>query len=154
MDRDRKSPGLKALQGHIWEDGYREGALTGDVFPDVPTAFRRWRDAGVRVSIYSSGSVLAQRLLFSSTPYGDLTPHIDRFFDTSVGAKVSADSYRRIAEALGLPASRQLFVSDVVAELDAARGAGYRVLLSVRPGNRPQQIAIPVDVVERFDEIG
>ena len=101
MDQDRKSPGLKLLQGQVWEEGYRSGELKGEVFADVAPALRRWRDAGVAVAIYSSGSELAQRLLFGSTASGDLTPLLARFFDTAVGAKQAADSYRRIARELG-----------------------------------------------------
>jgi 2,3-diketo-5-methylthio-1-phosphopentane phosphatase len=67
MDRDRKSPELKRLQGWIWERGYRAGELTGEVFPDVPRALARWRAAGIDAAIYSSGSVLAQKLLFGQT---------------------------------------------------------------------------------------
>jgi enolase-phosphatase E1 len=138
MDQDRKSSGLKAVQGLIWEEGYRRGDLHGIVFPDVAPAMRRWHAAGKRIAIYSSGSVLAQRLLFSTTPDGDLTTIIDGFFDTGVGAKVDANSYRRISEALGVPPARVLFVSDVDAELAAAAKAGCQVLLSERPGNPPQ----------------
>jgi len=76
MDRDRKSTGLKSLQGRIWEEGYRSGALRGEVFADVPRAFERWRRQGRDIAIFSSGSVLAQKLLFASTPAGDLTSHI------------------------------------------------------------------------------
>ena len=101
MDRDRKSPGLKLLQGLIWEDGYRAGVLKGEVFADVPPALQRWRDAGLDVAIYSSGSELAQRLIFGSTADGDLTRFISRFFDTAVGAKSAPASYRRIAAELG-----------------------------------------------------
>jgi enolase-phosphatase E1 len=137
MDRDRKSPGLKLLQGQIWEQGYRSGELHGDVFTDVEPALRRWRDAGIVVAIYSSGSELAQRLLFGSTRQGDLTPFILRFFDTAVGAKQAPDSYRRIARELACPADEILFISDVTTELDAARSAGCQALLCVRPGNRP-----------------
>jgi len=137
MDRDRKAPGLKELQGLIWQRGYEEGALRGDVFADVPDALRRWHDSGVTIAIYSSGSVLAQQLLFRSTPFGDLTPFIDAYFDTSVGAKREAESYRTIAERLGKPPARCLFISDLPAELAAARAAGLRAILSVRPGNAP-----------------
>ena len=98
MDRDRKSPGLKRLQGLIWEDGYQAGVLRGEVFPDVPPALRRWRAAGITTAIYSSGSELAQRRLFQSTPEGDLTPLIVGFFDTAVGSKRDPASYRRIAD--------------------------------------------------------
>ena len=141
MDRDRKSPGLKALQGLIWEEGYSRGELRGLVFDEVPGAMRRWRAEGKTIAIYSSGSVLAQRRLFQTTPAGDLTTIIDGFFDTSVGAKVDRESYERIAAALGTAPGRILFVSDVTAELSAARQAGCQVRLATRPGNALQRDA-------------
>ncbi|MEO8258954.1 MAG: acireductone synthase [Acidobacteriota bacterium] len=152
MDRDRKSPALKLLQGLIWEGGYRTGVLKGDVFADVPPALQRWRGAGLDIGIYSSGSELAQRLIFGRTPYGDLTPFISRFFDTGVGAKGTPASYQRIAAALGRAADRLLFVSDVTTELDAAAAAGCRAILCVRPGNRPQPDH-PYGMIASFDEI-
>jgi enolase-phosphatase E1 len=138
MTLDRKSTALKHWQGLIWEEGYQAGLLHGEVYPDVPPAMRRWRAAGVDVAIYSSGSELAQRRLFASTEYGDLTPLISAFFDTAVGPKTEADSYRRIAAALGHEPSAIVFVSDLVRELDAARAAGCQTRLSLRPGNAPQ----------------
>lgn len=135
MARDRKSPALKQLQGLVWEAGYQAGELRGVVYDDVPRALRRWRRLGLEVAIYSSGSVLAQRRLFESVPEGDLTPLITRFFDTAVGAKTDAASYRAIAHALGRPTQTVLFVSDVTRELQAARAAGMQTRLSVRPGN-------------------
>ena len=87
MDRDRKAFGLKALQGHIWKRGYEEGTLHGEVFRDVPEAFARWHAAGMLIAIYSSGSVLAQQMLFRTTAFGDLTRWIEAYFDTAVGAK-------------------------------------------------------------------
>jgi len=138
MDSDSKDPELKELQGRIWEDGYNRGELAGHVFEDVPRAFRRWHDRGVPIAIYSSGSVLAQRRLFESTADGDLTPLLTAFFDTGVGAKRETGSYARIAERVGLAPGAVTFVSDVVAELDAARSAGMRTVLSLRPGNSPQ----------------
>jgi enolase-phosphatase E1 len=134
MDRDRKSTGLKSLQGRIWEDGYRGGALRAQVYPDVPRAFARWRRQGREIAIFSSGSVLAQRLLFAHSTEGDLTPFIRGYFDTSSGAKKDAESYRRIASALGFEPSAVLFVSDVAAELDAAREAGLATALCARNG--------------------
>jgi enolase-phosphatase E1 len=152
MDRDRKSAGLKLLQGRIWEDGYRRGELRGDVFADVAPALRRWRAAGLDVAIYSSGSELAQRLLFSTTTDGDLTPLVSRFFDTAVGAKQAPDSYRRIAAALKHAPERILFISDVTTELDAATGAGCQVRLCVRPGNRPQP-PHAYRIIHSFEEV-
>jgi enolase-phosphatase E1 len=134
MDHDRKATGLKALQGLITKHGYQDGRLHGEVYADVPVAFARWRNAGVRIAIFSSGSALAQRMLFQTATAGDLTPSIEAFFDTTVGPKREAESYRRIAAALACPVERVLFISDVAAELVAAREAGCAVLLCVRPG--------------------
>lgn len=138
MDRDRKSPALKQLQGRVWEEGYRNGTLVGEVFSDVADALARWRDAGVPVGIYSSGSVRAQQWLFRRSKEGDLTPLLSWHFDTGVGGKRDPASYTRIAEDVNMPPAEILFVSDVAAELDAARAAGMRTALIVRPGNPPQ----------------
>jgi enolase-phosphatase E1 len=138
MDRDSKAPELKELQGQIWEEGYRDGSLAGDVFDDVPRAFARWRDAGTPIGLYSSGSVLAQRWLFRTVASGDLTGYIRWYFDTAIGAKREPASYARIAGTVEMPPSAITFVSDTTAELDAARMAGLRTVLSVRPGNAPQ----------------
>jgi enolase-phosphatase E1 len=137
MDRDRKSTPLKALQGRIWQIGYQSGQLRSQLFADVPRAFARWRDEGRDISIYSSGSVLAQQLLFAHTEAGDLTRYIREYFDTRVGAKREAASYQCIAASLECEPSAILFVSDVVAELDAAREAGLQTRLAIRPGNPP-----------------
>ena len=134
MDRDRKSTGLKALQGRIWEAGYRAGELKGrgEVYPDLRPALERWHGAGKTIAIFSSGSVQAQRNLFANTTAGDLTSFLSGYFDTTTGPKCEADSYRQIATALGSPAETTLFVSDVAAELDAARAAGMQTALCVR----------------------
>jgi enolase-phosphatase E1 len=153
MDRDRKSPGLKALQGLVWQRGYRDGLLKGEVFPDVPAALERWRKDGIKSAIYSSGSVLAQQLLFSTTAFGDLTPLLSGFFDTSSGVKTSAESYQRIAAALECSTGEMLFVSDAPAELDAARAAGCEARLCVRPGNAPIDTQPIAPTVHTFDEI-
>jgi enolase-phosphatase E1 len=150
MDRDRKSTGLKSLQGKIWQEGFAGGRLQGQVYADVPRALARWRDQGRRVAIFSSGSVLAQRLLFGSTPHGDLTPWIDAFFDTTSGPKRDAPSYAAIARALGHPAGELLFLSDVAEELDAARDAGAATGLAVR-GPEPPPAGHPA--VRSFDDV-
>jgi enolase-phosphatase E1 len=152
MAHDSKSPALKTLQGLIWERGFRDGTLHGIVFPDVPPALQRWHGAGVGLAIYSSGSALAQRLLFSTTSFGDFTPLFEHFFDTSVGAKRDAASYARIAKAMTRPASSLLFVSDVAAELDAAAASGFQAALCVRPGNTPQPTRSHI-TVRTLDEI-
>ena len=136
---DRKSTGLKSLQGKIWRQGYLDGSLKSQVFDDVAPAMKRWHEAGLNVSIFSSGSVLAQQLLFAHTNAGDLTGFIDNYFDTNVGKKTDADSYRRIAADLGINAQEIVFISDVVGELEAAKQAGMKTLLSVRPGNAAQE---------------
>ena len=153
MDRDVKSPALKELQGLIWDQGYRRGDLRGEIYPDVAPAIGRWHAAGRKVAIYSSGSVLAQKLLFSSTRDGDLTSSIDAFFDTGVGPKTARGSYARIAASMDLAPGRLLFVSDVTAELDAAQQAGVQVRLSIRPGNVQQPGADGFEQLTSFDEL-
>ena len=135
MDRDRKSTALKSLQGKIWKAGFEAGELVGTVFADVPEALARWSRVA-KVAIYSSGSVEAQQLLFRHSSAGDLTPYLSGYFDTRVGAKGAAESYRAIAAATGIATGKILFVSDVVRELDAAREAGCETRLSVREGNQ------------------
>jgi len=138
MQLDRKSTGLKALQGIIWDEGYRSGALEAQVFADVPQAFDRWRAAGIRLRVFSSGSVLAQKLLFAHTDHGDLTAYFEGYHDTTTGPKKEARSYVAISDAFSLPAGEVLYLSDVVVELDAAGEAGMRTGLVDRPGNHPQ----------------
>ena len=135
MDRDRKTTPLKALQGMIWQDGYASGALRALVYDDVKPAFERWRSASRAIAIFSSGSVLAQKLLFAHTDAGDLTPFLAAYFDTVAGPKRAAASYTRIATSLQRRTQELLFVSDVAAELDAARAAGLATALCVRPGS-------------------
>lgn len=137
MDSDSKSTELKALQGQIWEEGYRRGELVGEVFADVPGSLERWHAQGVQIGIFSSGSVLAQQLLFRHSSAGDLTKFLSWHFDTATGAKGDADSYRRIAAAMAIPPSAIAFISDVTRELDAAREAGMQTRLAVRRGNAP-----------------
>jgi len=136
MEKDRKSTALKALQGRVWRAGFEAGELVGTVFDDVPIALARWSREG-RVAIYSSGSVEAQQLLFRHSSAGDLTPYLSAYFDTRVGAKTTAASYRAIAAAMDVKTEEIAFVSDVVRELDPAREAGCVTWLSVRDGNAP-----------------
>ena len=150
MDQDRKSTGLKSLQGKIWEEGYRSGELRGQVYPDVRSAFERWRRQEKKICIYSSGSVLAQKLLFSHSTAGDLTPFVDAYFDTTTGPKKEAESYRRISEALSLDPLAIVFFSDVVTELDASREADMQTGLCVREG---QPESSKHTVFSTFDEI-
>lgn len=135
IQEDRKATPLKALQGMVWEAGYQAGDFTGHVYPDAAEALMRWQAAGCELYVYSSGSVQAQRLLFGHSDLGDLTPLFSGYFDTTTGPKREAESYRRIVEAIGRAPEEILFLSDVVAELDAARAAGLATCQLVRePG--------------------
>jgi len=132
---DRKVTPLKTLQGLIWQEGFDSGELISDFYPDALDALRAWHESGVPISVYSSGSVLAQRNWYAHSPAGDLTPWISGYFDTAnAGPKREASSYRAIAEAIGADPSALLFCSDVVAELDAAREAGWQVVRVRRDG--------------------
>ena len=108
--------------------------LRAPVYDDVVTAFKSWKSERKGISIFSSGSVFAQKLLFANTTFGDLTNYVDQYFDTTTGAKANEESYRAITNALALAPADVHFVSDVVAELDAARAAGMATSLCVRPG--------------------
>ncbi len=157
MDEDAKVTPLKSLQGMIWRDGYAEGALRGDIYPDVAPCLRRWSQGGVRLSVFSSGSVEAQKLIFGHSVAGDLTGLFDGFFDTRIGGKREPDSYARLAIGMGLPSVEVLFLSDVEAELDAAAAAGLRTCQLVRaadgtlPSDRHQVAADFPEVARLFD---
>ena len=138
IDQDRKHTALKALQGMIWAAGYRDADFTAHIYPDAADGLVRWHAAGLPLYVYSSGSVPAQRLFFGHSDAGDLTRLFSGWFDTEVGGKREADSYRRIAEAIELPASEVLFLSDVVEELDAAREAGMETVLVDRREDYPE----------------
>ena len=123
IDEDRKATPLKALQGLIWEDGYVSGEFKGHVYAEVRENLQKWKKQGIHLYVYSSGSVAAQKLLFGYSEAGDLTPLFSGYFDTEIGGKREADSYRRIAAAIGIAPDQILFLSDIVQELDAAAGA-------------------------------
>jgi enolase-phosphatase E1 len=152
MDQDRKSKALKSLQGKIWEEGYLRGELLGHVYPDVLPAFARWVKQQRAIYIFSSGSVLAQKLLFAHTTEGDLTGYITGYFDTTTGAKTAAGSYESIANKIGAPATDILFVSDVTAELDAAQFANMKTSLCVR-SSTPEPTSSSHPIVATFDVI-
>ena len=134
IDQDRKLSGLKALQGMIWDEGYRQRAFVPELYGDVLPALTQWRAHGIRLGLYSSGSEQAQRLLFAHTNVGDVTLLFEHFFDTSVGEKNTASSYRTISAQIGLPPHHILFLSDAEGELDAAALAGFSTAHIVRPG--------------------
>ncbi|MDN5923856.1 MAG: acireductone synthase [Xanthomonadales bacterium] len=128
IDEDRKPTALKALQGMIWKQGYEAGAYRAHVYPDVAPQLRRWHDAGIPLYVYSSGSVVAQKLLFTYSDAGDLTPLFSGYFDTETGPKREPRSYAAIVATIGKPAPQILFLSDIIAELDAAAQAGMRTM--------------------------
>jgi enolase-phosphatase E1 len=156
MDQDAKVTPLKELQGLIWREGYAAGALHADIYPDVAGSLRDWHAAGVTLAVYSSGSVEAQKQLFAHTRDGDMTELFDGFFDTRIGAKREAGSYRAIAAELALPGKTILFLSDVEAELDAAEAAGLHTCQLVRPDDgtiastRHKAVADFIEVAEAF----
>ncbi|KAK2968438.1 hypothetical protein RJ640_004444, partial [Escallonia rubra] len=151
---DRKITALKQLQGHIWQTGFQNNELEGVVFDDVPEALEKWHALGIKVYIYSSGSRLAQRLLFGNTNYGDLRKYLCGFFDTTVGNKKETRSYFEIAEAVGVDKPADiLFVTDVFQEAVAAKTAGLEVTISVRPGNGPLPENHGFKTITSFSEI-
>lgn len=135
MDRDAKATGLKYLQGLIWRSGFESGELRAHVYDDVPPALAAWQRAGLDLRVYSSGSVEAQKLFFGHTVHGNLLPRFSAHYDTTIGSKKEAPSYRRIVDDVGVVGEQILFLSDVPAELDAAREAGLRTALARRPEN-------------------
>lgn len=130
--QDRKHTALKALQGMLWELGYQKGEIKGHVYEDVPIYLELWHKIGIRLGIYSSGSVKAQKLLFGTSIFGDLTPYFSHYFDTNIGQKRESEAYKNIQNILELPASHILFLSDVAAELDAAKLCGFQTIQLVR----------------------
>lgn len=151
---DRKITALKQLQGHIWRTGFESNELEGEVFDDVPEALGKWHSLGTKVYIYSSGSRLAQRLIFGNSNYGDLRKYLSGFFDTAVGNKRETCSYVEITNSLGVDKPSQiLFVTDVYQEATAAKAAGLEVVISIRPGNGPLPENHGFKTINSFAEI-
>jgi enolase-phosphatase E1 len=155
VDEDRKSTPLKAIEGWIWDEGFAAGELTSHFYPDAVPGLRRWHEAGVDLWVFSSGSVTAQRAWFGHSPAGDLTGLIRGWWDTeNAGPKHEPDSFRRISPAIGAAPAETAFLSDVVAELDAARTAGWRTIGVRRPGDRWYAEGVPGHPeVSSFDEV-
>ena len=151
IDEDKKITPLKALQGMIWETGYRNGDFQGHVYDDAVRRLREWKDLGLSLYVYSSGSVHAQKLLFGFSRCGDLTPLFSGYFDTTIGAKRETDAYRRIAQSIDLPSGEILFLSDIREELDAAQAAGLHTCWLVRDGALPKNT--PHALARDFSEI-
>ena len=153
IDTDRKSTPLKSIQGKIWQEGYRSGELRAQVFDDVLPALELWNEAGKEIAIYSSGSALAQRMLFRHTNEGDLTSHISDYFDTNVGAKREPESYETIAARMGYMPLEITFVSDVPEELDAAASIGLGCVLFDRPGHPERSPELKYKRITSFPEL-
>lgn len=134
---DRKETPLKVIQGMIWEQGYRQGGLKGHVYDDAVDYLQRWHDRGLRLFVYSSGSVKAQKLIFGFSSAGDLTPFFSGYFDTRIGGKKEPPSYAGILDELGVEPETVLFLSDVEEELMAAEEAGLKTAWLVREGELP-----------------
>jgi enolase-phosphatase E1 len=151
---DRKLTPLKELQGLVWEEGYKSGALKGPLYPDVAPALRRWRQAGLGLSVYSSGSVKAQQLIYGYSNAGDLRFLFQHWFDTKIGDKRSPESYNQIVTQLNVDPQNVLFLSDAVAELEAASSSGLAVLLCERSDSPKNSLEHHhFSTIHCFDEI-
>ena len=133
---DRKVTPLKTFQGMVWEQGFKSGAIKGHIYPDVKPAIERWTAMGIKLAIFSSGSIAAQKQLFGFSTEGDLTPYFSAYFDTTTGMKRDEQTYQLIAQQLQASANSVLFLSDISQELEAANAAGIRTLQLVRPGTQ------------------
>ena len=151
LDEDKKVTPLKSLQGLIWEAGYRQGDFTGHVYPDAAEKLKAWKEQGLDLYIYSSGSVYAQKLLFGHSDHGDLTPLFSGYFDTHIGGKREKASYDKIAEQLAIAPEQLLFLSDIKEELDAAKAAGFNTLWLTREQSPDPAAEHPQ--VSSFDQI-
>ncbi|KAF9988414.1 hypothetical protein BGZ75_009452 [Mortierella antarctica] len=137
MRADRKIGALKAFQGYMWKEGYSNGDLKGALYEDVVPAFDQWKAEGKKLYIYSSGSVPAQKLLFGHSEKGDLLHYFSGHYDTTIGQKIEAESYSKIATDIGVNPERALFLSDNIHEINAAKKAGIQAVVVDRPGNDP-----------------
>lgn len=144
IDQDQKIGALKTLQGMIWAKGYADGVLQGHVYDDAAECLRQWQQQGVKLYVYSSGSVAAQQLIYGHSNHGDLRPLFSGYFDTRIGHKREANSYEVIRDALGGNAHSMLFLSDIKEELDAAQQAGMQTAWLLRDQPHPEQSAHPV----------
>ncbi|PCI52961.1 MAG: acireductone synthase [Alphaproteobacteria bacterium] len=151
IDEDQKITPLKTLQGMIWEEGYKAGELVGHIYDDALVGLKRWKDQGIDLYIYSSGSVPAQKMLFGHTNVGDINALFSGYFDTTTGGKKDLESYIKIAAEIGLPAQEILFLSDCVEEIASAAAAGMNVVILDRDGTSID--ALGHNIVQDFDDI-
>lgn len=148
---DKKATPLKAIQGMLWEAGYKNGDFTGHVYDDAARNLRQWHEQGIKLYVYSSGSVHAQKLLFGYSDAGDLTPLFSGYFDTQIGNKREVAAYAHILSVLDYPAAQILFLSDIVEELDAAQRVGLQTCCLVRENQPTSGLEHPW--VTDFDKI-
>ncbi|MEZ0361678.1 MAG: acireductone synthase [Hydrogenobacter sp.] len=139
IDEDRKESVLKELQGLIWEYGYKIGELKGHIYKDAYEKLKEWYSKGIKLYVFSSGSVKAQKLLFSHTEYGDITYLFSGYFDTRTGSKKDERSYAKIAQAIGFKPQEILFLSDVEEELNAAKSVNMRTVRLMRDKEVPSK---------------
>jgi enolase-phosphatase E1 len=145
---DRKVTPLKTFQGMVWAQGFKSGAIKGHMYPDVKPALERWAEMGMKLAIFSSGSIAAQKQLFGFSMEGDLTPYFSAYFDTTTGMKRDEQTYQLIVKQLDAPANSVLFLSDIHQELEAAKEAGMRTLQLVRPGTQANWSSCVADFSE------
>ncbi len=145
---DRKITPLKTFQGMVWEQGFKSGAIKGHMYPDVKPALERWAEMGMKLAIFSSGSIAAQKQLFGFSTEGDLTPYFSAYFDTTTGMKRDEQTYHLIVQQLHTLANSVLFLSDIHQELEAANAAGMRTLQLVRPGTQAKWSSCVADFSE------
>ncbi len=148
---DQKVTALKELQGMIWEAGYKSGELVGHIYEDALHGLKRWKEEGINLYVYSSGSVAAQKLIFGHTEHGDLTKLFSGYYDTNIGGKKEAESYNAISTEIGVKAENILFLSDSTEEIDAAKAAGMQVITLDREKSLFNNGEY--EVVETFDDI-
>jgi len=153
MNKDVKSTSLKALQGRIWKTGFQSGQLVAHVFDDVPSSLANWSTSGIDIRIYSSGSIDAQKLFFRHTVAGDLTAHLRGHYDTTTGPKREQESYLKISNDIGVKPEHILFLSDIGAELDAARAVGMATGATMRPGNRSFESIYDHEYIQSFTDV-
>lgn len=131
-NEDRKITPLKTVQGILWEKGYKSGEIKGHVYQDVAPELKKWKKNGLKIGVFSSGSIAAQKLIFGYSEAGDLTPYFSNYFDTTTGGKRERETYQKISVELDLDPSEILFLSDIVEELEAADNAGFQTIQLVR----------------------
>jgi len=153
IDNDVKATGLKQLQGIVWKSGFHSGEMVAHLYDDTAPAIKRWKEQGLDLRIYSSGSVAAQKLFFGHSVAGDLLDLFSAHYDTKTGPKKEAESYRKIVADSGVAANEIVFVSDVPAELDAAAEAGLQTVLSIRPGNAAVENVDDYHAIESFETL-